>query len=88
MPAPIVMPAPNASALLPPRLSASACEALRACPYRFHALHLLRLREAEELDAEIEQRDYGTWLHAVLMAFHEERKQPDSVEARVALLPV
>ncbi|MEO8153429.1 MAG: PD-(D/E)XK nuclease family protein [Rhizobacter sp.] len=78
--APIGMPAPVAAALLPPRLSASACEALRACPYRFHALHLLRLREADELDAAIEKRDYGTWLHAVLMAFHEQRIQPASPE--------
>lgn len=83
---PIHMPAPGAAALLPPRLSASACEALRACPYRFHALHLLRLREADELDAEIEKRDYGTWLHAVLMAFHEQRQQPASAEAECAAL--
>jgi ATP-dependent helicase/nuclease subunit B len=84
--APIGMPAPRAAALLPPRLSASACEALRACPYRFHALHLLRLREADELDAEIEKRDYGTWLHAVLMTFHEQRGQPDSPEAECTRL--
>jgi ATP-dependent helicase/nuclease subunit B len=83
---PITMPAPHAAALLPSRLSASACEALRACPYRFHALHLLRLREAEELDAEIEKRDYGTWLHAVLMAFHEQRGEPGSAEAECARL--
>lgn len=85
-PAPVGMPAPSAAALLPLRLSASACEALRACPYRFHALHLLRLREADELDAEIEQRDYGTWLHAVLMKFHEQREQPDSAESECAHL--
>ncbi len=85
-PAPITMPAPRGAALLPPRLSASACEALRACPYRFHALHLLRLREAEELDDEIEKRDYGTWLHAVLMTFHEQRSQPDTPAAELTRL--
>jgi ATP-dependent helicase/nuclease subunit B len=85
-PTPMRIPAPRAAELLPLRLSASACEALRACPYRFHALHLLRLREADELDAEIEQRDYGTWLHAVLMKFHEQREQPDSAEAECAHL--
>jgi ATP-dependent helicase/nuclease subunit B len=85
-PAPISMPAPSAAMLLPAKLSASACEALRACPYRFYALNLLRLREADELDAEIEKRDYGTWLHAVLMAFHEQRAQPDSAEAECARL--
>ena len=85
-PTPIGIPSPSAAALLPPKLSASACEALRACPYRFYALNLLRLREADELDAEIEKRDYGTWLHAVLMAFHEQRAQPDSAEAECARL--
>jgi ATP-dependent helicase/nuclease subunit B len=86
MPAPIGMPAPSAALLLPASLSASACEALRACPYRFHALHLLRLREADELDAEIEKRDYGTWLHAVLMSFHEQRAAPASADVECAQL--
>lgn len=78
---PLSMPAPSAPQLLPARLSASACEALRACPYRFYALHLLRAREADELGEEIEQRDYGTWLHAVLMTFHAQRGEPESAEA-------
>ena len=42
---------PRAAALLPERLSASAVEALRECPYRFFALRLLHLQEPEELDA-------------------------------------
>lgn len=73
-PAPVLPVAPQAGALLPDALSASAVEALRACPYRFFALHLLRLREPDELDAEVEKRDYGTWLHAVLLRFHTERQ--------------
>jgi ATP-dependent helicase/nuclease subunit B len=85
-PAPLGMPAPSAADLLPTRLSASACEALRACPYRFHALHLLRVREADELDAEIEQRDYGSWLHAVLMSFHSQRSTPADAEVECARL--
>lgn len=85
-PSPVTMPAPSAQALLPERLSASACEALRACPYRFHALYLLRLREAQELDDEVEQRDYGTWLHAVLLKFHEQRGAPAPAEAEGARL--
>ncbi|HMC17201.1 MAG TPA: PD-(D/E)XK nuclease family protein [Albitalea sp.] len=76
VPAPVHRPLPTAAALLPDRLSASACEALRSCPYRFFALRLLRLREAEELDDELEKRDYGTWLHAVLHRFHATRDQP------------
>jgi ATP-dependent helicase/nuclease subunit B len=61
---------------LPARLSASAFEALRACPYRFFAERVLRLPELDELDDEVEKRDYGTWLHDVLAAFHRERGEP------------
>ncbi len=85
-PTPVTMPAPSAAALLPERLSASACEALRACPYRFHALYLLRVREAEELDDEVEQRDYGNWLHDVLLKFHTQRGEPASRELEATRL--
>ena len=85
-PLPVTMPTPSAAALLPPRLSASACEALRACPYRFHALYLLRLREAEELGDEVEQRDYGNWLHDVLLKFHTQRGEPASAELEIEKL--
>ena len=83
---PIRMTAPGAAALLPQRLSASACEALRACPYRFFALHLLRLREDEELEREVEKRDYGSWLHEVLFEFHRGREAPASVGDELARL--
>ncbi len=66
-------PARAPAAALPQRLSASAFEALRACPYKFFARSVLRLGEAEELDDEIQKRDYGSWLHKVLHAFHVER---------------
>ena len=61
---------------LPTRLSASAFEALRACPYRFFAERVLHLSEPDELDDEVEKRDYGTWLHDVLDVFHRERGEP------------
>jgi ATP-dependent helicase/nuclease subunit B len=70
--------------LLPPRLSASACEALRACPYRFFALRLLKLSAPEELDADLEKREYGTWLHSVLQRFHSERGAPMAADAEAA----
>jgi ATP-dependent helicase/nuclease subunit B len=85
-PTPIHMTAPGAPTLLPERLSASACEALRACPYRFFALHVLRLREDQELEREVEKRDYGTWLHEVLFEFHKAREAPGASEAEVAQL--
>ena len=72
-PAPVSPPQPSAAALLPPRLSASAYQDLRDCPYRFFALRQLRASDAPELEAEPDQRDLGNWLHAVLKVFHEER---------------
>jgi ATP-dependent helicase/nuclease subunit B len=62
--------------LLPAALSASAVDSLRNCPYQFFARVLLGLREQAELEAEADKRDYGTWLHAVLYQFHQERLVP------------
>ena len=49
---------------------------LRACPYRFFAERVLRLRALDELDDEVEKRDYGTWLHDVLHALPSRRGEP------------
>jgi ATP-dependent helicase/nuclease subunit B len=83
---PTPRPAPQAGERLPLRLSASACEALRACPYRFHVRHVLGLREAEELDDAVEKRDYGSWLHEVLLRFHAGRERPQDAAAEAARL--
>lgn len=72
-PALVPLPQPSAPALVPARLSASAYQDLRDCPYRFFALRQLRVSDAPELEAEPDQRDLGNWLHAVLKVFHEER---------------
>lgn len=68
---PVPRPGPQAPLALPESLSASQVEQLRRCPYQFFARTLLRLSAPEELDREVEKRDYGTWLHAVLHRFHE-----------------
>jgi ATP-dependent helicase/nuclease subunit B len=70
-PLPCHMPAPSAAGVPLPRLSASSYEDLRRCPYRFFALRLLGLQEQEELEGEIDKRDFGNWLHLVLRHFHE-----------------
>jgi len=80
-PAPVLRPAPSAAADLPPGLSASTVEALRQCPYRFFARAVLRVYEPDELDAGLEKRDYGTWLHAVLHRFHSQRVPGDDAAA-------
>ena len=70
-PMPNSMPQPIGAALPLRRLSASAYEDLRRCPYRFFALRQLKLQESDELDTELGKRDFGNWLHALLRHFHE-----------------
>jgi len=67
---PTRQPRPHGQAVPVKRLSASAYEDLRRCPYRFFALRQLGLTEASELDSELEKRDFGDWLHEVLKDFH------------------
>ena len=84
---PASRPLPIAAILLPERLSASACEDLRACPYRFFARHMLALRDVDELDGGIEKREFGLWLHATLHRFHRAREVdagPDHDAVRLA----
>ena len=67
------MPRPTVlDGLLPSRISPSGYNSLVACPYQFHARHVLRLNDLDEVREEIDKRDYGTWVHAVLQRFHHE----------------
>ncbi len=73
LPTPAVMPTPAVAAqLLPQRISPSGYNSLVACPYQFYARHVLRLNDLDEVREEIDKRDYGTWVHAVLQRFHNE----------------
>ncbi|MFG6441033.1 PD-(D/E)XK nuclease family protein [Pelomonas margarita] len=72
------------AACLPAALSASSIEALRNCPYQFFSRSLLGLREPDELEVELDKRDYGTWLHDVLKRFHDRRSGDDLADLRVA----
>lgn len=60
-----------APARLPASISASAWQSLVACPYQFFARHILMLAEEEVVPEEMEKRDYGELVHAILHAFHE-----------------
>ena len=87
-PTPGSMPGPPGDALPITRLSSTAYEDLRRCPYRFFALRQLKLQAADELDAELDKRDFGNWLHSVLKLFHEAlqaKPASDSVD-RLALI--
>jgi len=74
--------APQAAVLALSAISASAYEDLRHCPYRYFALRLLGLREAEELEADLDARDVGSWVHATLQRFHTELDQPGAARAQ------
>ncbi len=77
---------PSAPDLLPLRLSAKACDALRSCPYQFFALRMLGLRNTREWGKLPEKRDYGIWLHDVLYRFHKARDTPSTWAEEVAHL--
>lgn len=85
---PVERPVAQAAQLVPSQLSASSYEDLRRCPYRFFALRMLGLKEAEEMEAEVDKRDFGTWLHGVLRNFHEALRERGvlSLQERAALL--
>lgn len=69
--APLSMPQPVGARVPVAQLSASAYSDLRQCPYRFFALRQLGLQSADELEVEVDKRDFGLWLHEVLKRFHE-----------------
>lgn len=88
VPAPVLPPQALGQRLPVTRLSASAYEDLRSCPYRFFALRQLGLQSVDELDAEVGKRDFGVWLHDVLQRFHlslEQQVDPSATQ-RLALL--
>lgn len=64
-PAPVLPPA-----LVPAVISASGYNSLVACPYQFHARHVLRLNELDEVSPALEKRDYGEYVHDILHRFH------------------
>ncbi|TAG35614.1 MAG: PD-(D/E)XK nuclease family protein [Polaromonas sp.] len=87
---PTPRPQPTGQALPVARLSASAYEDLRRCPYRFFALQQLRLKASDELESELGKRDFGNWLHTLLHHFHEALKQAPrhDLPGRVAMINI
>lgn len=87
---PTPLPMPTGQALPISKLSASAYEDLRRCPYRFFALRQLKLQEADELESELGKRDFGNWLHWLLNHFHEALKAAPmpEIRAQVAMINI
>ncbi|MGJ7563856.1 PD-(D/E)XK nuclease family protein [Variovorax sp. GB1R11] len=82
---PTAYPKPSGALLPLENISTSVYEDLRRCPYRFFALRQLGLRSADELDAEVDKRDFGNWLHAVLGHFHEALIETPTQDAQERL---
>lgn len=87
-PVSVTTPKPVGKLLPVKQLSQGAYEDLRNCPYKFFALRQLGLKEIDELESEIDKRDFGLWLHAVLAHFHTAlAKTPETNRsARTAML--
>ena len=67
MPSPTVRPD-----LLPNHISASGHQALIDCPYRFYTRYMLRLREADIVHEEMDNLEFGSYVHRCLEAFHTD----------------
>ncbi len=85
-PQPVEPPLPIAPRLLPDVISVSACEALRACPYRFFSRVMLGLFDIRESDDDADRRDHGRWLHETLERFHRQRSAGHSIEQETQAL--
>jgi ATP-dependent helicase/nuclease subunit B len=84
-PPPRALPPPS---LLPSRISVSAYQSLIKCPYQFFAGYVLGLKQGDEVREEMDKRDFGHFVHAVLQRFHARHPLLQSVpraEARAEL---
>jgi ATP-dependent helicase/nuclease subunit B len=69
-------PAPSvATPAVPVSVSISGYNSLVACPYQFYARYILRLNPLDEVQEDIEKRDFGERVHEILQRFHERYAQ-------------
>jgi ATP-dependent helicase/nuclease subunit B len=55
---------------VPEKISASGYNSLMACPYQYYARHGLKLYDVDEVQLEMEKRDFGDLVHRILLRFH------------------
>ena len=80
-----MVPAPRIpAALVPTTISASGYNSLMACPYQFYARYVLKLAELDDVQEEIEKRDYGLLVPEVLAQFHREHPKILDLDSGVA----
>lgn len=63
---------PQDGALVPQYLSASSHQQLIDCPYKFFAGYPLGLKAPEDIIEQLNNRDYGNYVHRCLQAFHSD----------------
>ncbi len=78
------VPAPAAGPLLPRRISASGYNSLVACPYQYYAGYVLGLKELDEVEEQLQKKDYGSILHHVLATFHRAHPATAALDAAEA----
>ena len=80
-------PQPRVTDLLPTALSASGVNALYTCPYQFFASRLLKLSALDDINELPQKRDYGDWVHDILLRFERALQEaPVPIAQQAALL--
>ena len=80
-------PQPRVADLLPTALSASGVNTLHTCPYQFFASRLLKLSALDGINELPQKRDFGDWVHDILLRFERALQEtPVPIELQVALL--
>lgn len=80
-------PLPRVAEFLPTALSASGVNALHACPYQFFASRLLKLSSLDGINELPQKRDYGDWVHDILLRYQRTLQEtPIALEQQAALL--
>ncbi|MGA7179404.1 MAG: PD-(D/E)XK nuclease family protein [Thiobacillaceae bacterium] len=69
---PAPLPRPTS---IPGKVSVSAYNSLIACPYQYFARHILKLNEEDDISAEVDKADYGSFVHQILYRFHNHHPQ-------------
>ena len=87
VPQPIAAPRLTPAAI-PKEISASGYASLMTCPYQYFARHVLHLNELEEVQIDLEKRDFGALVHRILYEFHRRHSlvgsdDPAQLDARL-----
>jgi ATP-dependent helicase/nuclease subunit B len=56
---------------VPQKISASGYQSLIDCPYQYFSRAVLKLRSPDEVEEEMEKRDFGEFVHDILHRFHQ-----------------